>query len=63
MFVVAQVEPASTVDNQPMEEPLTMKLTWTIESLSRLNTKKHYSDMFMVGGYKLYSSLDNHRMV
>ncbi|XP_040366436.1 ubiquitin C-terminal hydrolase 12-like isoform X2 [Rosa chinensis] len=49
---VAQVEPASTVDNQPVEEPPTMKFTWTIESFSRLHTKKHYSDMFIVGGYK-----------
>lgn len=54
VFIVAQVEPASTVDNQPVEEPPTMKFTWTIENFSRLNTKKHYSDMFIVGGYKWY---------
>ncbi|PRQ25673.1 putative ubiquitinyl hydrolase 1 [Rosa chinensis] len=57
---VAQVEPASTVDNQPVEEPPTMKFTWTIESFSRLHTKKHYSDMFIVGGYKWYPSHGNH---
>ncbi|CAN6586672.1 unnamed protein product [Malus baccata var. baccata] len=49
---VAQVEPASTVDSQPVEDPPTMKFTWTIENFTRLNTKKHYSDTFVVGGYK-----------
>ncbi|MBA0625054.1 hypothetical protein Godav_010301 [Gossypium davidsonii] len=49
---VAQVEPASTVENQQVEEPPSMKFTWTIENFSRLNTKKHYSDIFVVGGYK-----------
>ncbi|KAM1524120.1 hypothetical protein ACFX10_008754 [Malus domestica] len=49
---VAQVEPASTVDSQPVEDPPTMKFTWTIENFTRLNIKKHYSDMFVVGGYK-----------
>ncbi|XP_034224980.1 ubiquitin carboxyl-terminal hydrolase 12 isoform X5 [Prunus dulcis] len=50
---VAQVEPAaSTVESQPVEDPPTMKFTWTIENFARLNTKKHYSDMFIVGGYK-----------
>ncbi|EXC03812.1 Ubiquitin carboxyl-terminal hydrolase 12 [Morus notabilis] len=53
----AQVEPASTVENQTVEnqqveDPPTMKFTWTIENFSRLNTKKHYSDVFVVGGYK-----------
>jgi len=49
---VAQVEAASTVENQPVEEPPSMKFTWTIENFTRLNTKKHYSDTFVVGGYK-----------
>ncbi|XP_028946222.1 ubiquitin C-terminal hydrolase 13-like isoform X4 [Malus domestica] len=50
---VAQVEPACTVDSQPVEDPPAMKFTWTIENFTRLNTKKHYySDMFVVGGYK-----------
>ncbi|XP_070665819.1 ubiquitin C-terminal hydrolase 13-like isoform X2 [Malus domestica] len=49
----AQVEPACTVDSQPVEDPPAMKFTWTIENFTRLNTKKHYySDMFVVGGYK-----------
>ncbi|GMN39634.1 hypothetical protein TIFTF001_008866 [Ficus carica] len=57
MEVAAQVEPASTVENQTVEnqqveDPPTMKFTWTIENFSRLNTKKHYSDVFVVGGYK-----------
>ncbi|XVE75807.1 hypothetical protein DITRI_Ditri12bG0121700 [Diplodiscus trichospermus] len=49
---VAQVEPASTVENQQVEDPPSMKFTWTIENFSRINTKKHYSDIFIVGGYK-----------
>lgn len=52
MLVVSQVEPASTVESQQVEDPPTMKFTWTIENFSRLNTKKHYSDVFVVGGYK-----------
>ncbi|KAG4215794.1 hypothetical protein ERO13_A01G199000v2 [Gossypium hirsutum] len=49
---VSQVEPANTNENQQVEEPQSMKFTWTIENFSRLNTKKHYSDIFVVGGYK-----------
>ncbi|XP_022747706.1 ubiquitin carboxyl-terminal hydrolase 12-like isoform X3 [Durio zibethinus] len=49
---VAQAEPASTVENQLVEDPPYMKFTWTIENFSRLITKKHYSDIFVVGGYK-----------
>ncbi|KAH7554220.1 hypothetical protein JRO89_XS12G0136900 [Xanthoceras sorbifolium] len=52
MEVVAQVEPAGAVENQQVEDPPSMKFTWTIENFSRLNTKKHYSDVFVVGGYK-----------
>lgn len=62
MLAAAQVEPASTVENQTVEnqqveDPPTMKFTWTIENFSRLNTKKHYSDVFVVGGYKWYFSV------
>ncbi|KAJ4979070.1 hypothetical protein NE237_009850 [Protea cynaroides] len=49
---VAQAETASTVENQPVEDPPLSRFTWTIENFSRLNTKKHYSDIFYVGGYK-----------
>ncbi|KAF9680759.1 hypothetical protein SADUNF_Sadunf06G0155000 [Salix dunnii] len=49
---VAQVEQTSTVENQPVEDPPSMKFTWTIENFTRLNTKKHYSDVFIVGSYK-----------
>ncbi|KAJ6864618.1 hypothetical protein NC651_035239 [Populus alba x Populus x berolinensis] len=52
MEVVAQVEQTSTVENQPVEDPPSMKFTWTIENFTRLNTKKHYSDIFIVGSYK-----------
>ncbi|XP_058085192.1 ubiquitin C-terminal hydrolase 12-like isoform X4 [Magnolia sinica] len=43
---------ASTAENQPVEDPPSSRFTWTIENFSRLNTKKHYSDVFFVGGYK-----------
>ncbi|AQK39721.1 Ubiquitin carboxyl-terminal hydrolase 13 [Zea mays] len=52
LLVVAQTEPANTAETQPPEDPQTSRFTWTIESFSRLNTKKHYSDAFVVGGYK-----------
>ncbi|KAL8129987.1 hypothetical protein V2J09_019142 [Rumex salicifolius] len=52
MEVVAQSEPANNVENQALEDPPTSRFTWRIENFSRLNTKKHYSDAFVVGGYK-----------
>ncbi|KAG2300660.1 hypothetical protein Bca52824_037132 [Brassica carinata] len=42
----------STVENQPAEEPPTLKFTWTIPNFSRQNTRKLYSDVSVVGGYK-----------
>ncbi|XP_031479058.1 ubiquitin C-terminal hydrolase 12-like isoform X3 [Nymphaea colorata] len=50
--VVAQGETVSTAENQTVEEPPSTRFTWTIENFSRLNLKKHYSDIFVVGGYK-----------
>ncbi|XP_057506095.1 ubiquitin C-terminal hydrolase 12-like isoform X2 [Actinidia eriantha] len=52
MEIAAQPETASTVENQPVDEPQTSRFTWTIENFSRLNTKKHYSEVFVVGGFK-----------
>ncbi|XP_072978196.1 ubiquitin C-terminal hydrolase 12 isoform X1 [Typha angustifolia] len=52
MEVVAQTETVSTAENQQLEDPPTSRFTWTIENFSRLNIKKHYSDVFIVGGYK-----------
>ncbi|XWS73787.1 hypothetical protein CRYUN_Cryun02cG0159400 [Craigia yunnanensis] len=52
MEVVAQPETANTVENQPVEDPPSSRFTWRIENFSRLNTKKHYSEVFVVGGYK-----------
>ncbi|CAN8298447.1 unnamed protein product [Cochlearia groenlandica] len=50
---VTQAETAvSTVENQPAEDPPSLKFTWTIPNFSRQNTRKHYSDVFVVGGYK-----------
>ncbi|KAJ4720519.1 Ubiquitin carboxyl-terminal hydrolase 12 [Melia azedarach] len=48
----AQSESASTVDSQAVDDPPSARFTWTIENFSRLNTKKLYSDVFLVGGYK-----------
>ncbi|KAL5708930.1 ubiquitinyl hydrolase 1 [Ranunculus cassubicifolius] len=49
----AQADTASTVENQqPAEDPAASRFTWTIENFSRLNTKKHYSEMFVVGSFK-----------
>ncbi|CAO2840942.1 unnamed protein product [Amaranthus hypochondriacus] len=56
MEVVAQAEPASTNNNnaeiQPVEDPPSSRFTWKIDNFSRLNAKKHYSDVFVVGGFK-----------
>lgn len=52
-----QPETVSTVENQQIEDPPTSRFTWTIESFSRLNVKKHYSDVFVVGGFKWYGDL------
>jgi hypothetical protein len=53
LLVVAQTEPAnSTAESQPADDPQTSRFTWTIENFTRINTKKHYSDSFVVGGYK-----------
>ncbi|XP_043711918.1 ubiquitin C-terminal hydrolase 12 isoform X5 [Telopea speciosissima] len=49
---VAQAETASTVENQPVEDPPSSRFTWTIDNFTRLNAKKHYSEIFFVGGYK-----------
>ncbi|KAJ4898182.1 Ubiquitin carboxyl-terminal hydrolase 13 [Raphanus sativus] len=52
---VAQPEGAAAgavVENPPVEEPPTMKFTWLIPGFTRLNTRKHYSDVFVAGGYK-----------
>ncbi|KAH0469116.1 hypothetical protein IEQ34_002348 [Dendrobium chrysotoxum] len=51
-FPVAQVEAPTMAENQPVEDPPTSRFTWTIENFSRLNTKKLYSEIFIVGGYK-----------
>lgn len=58
LIVVAQAEPASTVENQQVEDPPSMKFTWTIDNFTRLNTKKHYSEVFVVGSYKWYLNLN-----
>ncbi|XP_029125531.1 ubiquitin carboxyl-terminal hydrolase 13 isoform X2 [Cajanus cajan] len=53
MEVVAQQpETAITVESQPVEDPPSSRFTWRIDNFSRLNTKKLYSEIFVVGGYK-----------
>ncbi|XP_071724794.1 ubiquitin C-terminal hydrolase 12-like isoform X2 [Rutidosis leptorrhynchoides] len=53
MEVEVQPETAIVAESQPAEEPPAQsRFTWKIENFSRLNTKKHYSDVFVVGGYK-----------
>ncbi|XVF19574.1 hypothetical protein REPUB_Repub11eG0122800 [Reevesia pubescens] len=50
--VAAQPKTANTVENQPVEDPSSSRFTWRIENVCRLNTKKHYSEVFVVSGYK-----------
>ncbi|CAN6577223.1 unnamed protein product [Malus baccata var. baccata] len=44
---VAQVEQTNA-----FEDSQKMKFTWTIENFTRLDNKNHYSDIFVVGGFK-----------
>lgn len=47
-----QADAAGTVETQIADDPPSGRFTWTIENFSRLNTKKLYSEIFYVGGYK-----------
>ncbi|KAJ6983687.1 hypothetical protein NC653_026490 [Populus alba x Populus x berolinensis] len=49
---LAQAETATAVDAQSVDDPPSARFTWTIDNFSRFNTKKLYSDVFVVGGYK-----------
>ncbi|KAG9134676.1 hypothetical protein Leryth_001003 [Lithospermum erythrorhizon] len=49
---VAQTENSSTVESQLVDEPQASRFTWTIENFTRVNQKKIYSDVFVVGGSK-----------
>ncbi|TYK21699.1 ubiquitin carboxyl-terminal hydrolase 13-like isoform X2 [Cucumis melo var. makuwa] len=52
MEVVPQSETGNTVENQPVEDPPSSRFTWRIDNFTRLNIKKLYSEIFIVGGYK-----------
>lgn len=56
IVVVAQTETANTVENQSVPDPPQSRFTWRIDNFSRVNTKKLYSEIFVVGGYKWYFS-------
>ncbi|XP_042437838.1 ubiquitin C-terminal hydrolase 13-like isoform X3 [Zingiber officinale] len=49
---VSQSEASSTAENHQVEEPASSSFTWAISNFSKLNTKKLYSDIFIVGGYQ-----------
>ncbi|XP_058183374.1 ubiquitin C-terminal hydrolase 12-like isoform X1 [Rhododendron vialii] len=49
---VAPSETANPVDAQSVDDTPSARFTWTIENFTRLNTKKLYSEIFYVGGYK-----------
>lgn len=50
--VVPAAETAAVVENQPAEDPAVSRFTWRIENFSKLNIRKLYSEVFLVGGYK-----------
>nr|QEP51817.1 ubiquitin carboxyl-terminal hydrolase 12-like protein [Pinus massoniana] len=52
MEVAGQGETVSTAENQPPDDPPSSRFTWAVDNFSRLNVKKHYSEVFTVGGYK-----------
>ncbi|KAL4599353.1 hypothetical protein ACB092_11G120600 [Castanea dentata] len=51
-MAVAQAETTSTVEAQAVNDPSSVRFTWTIDNFSRRNRKRLYSDVFFVGGYK-----------
>lgn len=51
---VVPAEAVNAVDTQTVDDPPSARFTWTIENFTRLNTKKLYSEIFLVGGYKWY---------
>ncbi|KAL1549232.1 CSN-associated deubiquitinating enzyme Ubp12 [Salvia divinorum] len=46
-----EVENAAAVESQAFDEPQISHFSWTIENFSRLNVKKLYSNVFVVGSY------------
>lgn len=44
-------ESVATVENQPVDDHIG-KFTWTLTNFGKLSVRKHYSDPFVVGGYK-----------
>ncbi|XP_031385521.1 ubiquitin carboxyl-terminal hydrolase 13-like isoform X2 [Punica granatum] len=52
MEVAAPAEAASTADNQVTEDPQPSRFTWRIGNFSRINSKRIYSEPFVVGGYR-----------
>lgn len=52
ILVVAQPEIANPVE--PAEDPKPTRFEWKVDNFSRMNTKKLYSDVFVVGSFKWY---------
>ncbi|KAL0299092.1 UNVERIFIED_CONTAM: Ubiquitin carboxyl-terminal hydrolase 12 [Sesamum radiatum] len=52
LLPLASGEPPNTVETQAVDDPPSARFTWTIENFSKLNVKKQYSEVFLVGGYK-----------
>lgn len=50
MEIAEQQESDGTVENQPVDESQANRFTWTIENFSRLNARRHYSEIFRAGG-------------
>ncbi|KAJ1702648.1 hypothetical protein LUZ63_002427 [Rhynchospora breviuscula] len=51
---VTQADTSTTTaeSQQQIEDPPISRFTWAIENFSRVNSKKLYSEVFVVGGYK-----------
>ncbi|XP_071706732.1 ubiquitin C-terminal hydrolase 12-like [Rutidosis leptorrhynchoides] len=49
---VAPAETVNVVDTPVVDDPPSARFTWTIENFLRVNSKKLYSDVFTIGGYK-----------
>lgn len=41
------------MENQPVDDHIG-KFTWSVSNFTKISLRKHYSEMFVVGGYKWY---------
>lgn len=53
IICVGHGESVATVENRPVDDHIG-KFTWSVANFTKISVRKHYSEMFVVGGYKWY---------